>query len=118
MPPDALNDQYLADTPFHDLFSTAVPLRLTHDDRFSHTHIIGGTGSGKTTLIENLILHDIAADDPTAIADAILQLVARPERAMDLRSAGLVLASTHTRPAEATRLVGRWQLRWPELPWG
>ena len=67
LPPDKLIDQYLADTPFYELLSTSVPLRLTNEDRFGHTHIMGGTGAGKTTLIEKLILHDIAADDPPSI---------------------------------------------------
>ncbi len=67
LPLDQIVDVYLKDTPFHDLFMTPVPLKLTAEDRFSHTHIIGGTGAGKTTLIEKLILHDIAADDPPSI---------------------------------------------------
>jgi Helicase HerA, central domain len=67
LPPDKLINQYLSDTPFHALLSTPVPLRLTHEDRFGHTHIIGGTGAGKTVLIEKLILNDINADDPPSI---------------------------------------------------
>ena len=67
LPLGQIVDIYLKDTPFHELFMTPVPLKLTQEDRFSHTHIIGGTGSGKTTLIENLILHDIRSDDPPSI---------------------------------------------------
>jgi hypothetical protein len=67
LPLDQIVDLYLKDTPFHDLFTKPVPLRLTHEDRFSHMHIVGGTGAGKTTLIENLILHDIGSDDPPSI---------------------------------------------------
>jgi glycosyltransferase involved in cell wall biosynthesis len=63
-------------------------------------------------------LERIHADDPAAIADAILGLVASPERAASLRSAGRAFAAAHTRPAEASRLVARWQARWPTLPWG
>ena len=66
-------------------------------------------------------LEVITADDPSAIpaaiADAILRLVAAPERATGLRSAGRTFAAAHTRPAEAARLVERWEARWPELPW-
>lgn len=62
-------------------------------------------------------LERIAADDPTAIADAILRLAATPKRATDLRDAGRAFAAAHTRPTEAARLVSRWQIRWPELPW-
>ncbi|GAA0326182.1 hypothetical protein GCM10009087_40630 [Sphingomonas oligophenolica] len=60
-------DAYLAGTPFYDVFMAPVPLKLTQEDRFSHMHIIGGTNAGKTTLIENLILHDLASDDPPTI---------------------------------------------------
>ncbi|MGQ0661556.1 helicase HerA domain-containing protein [Sphingosinicella sp.] len=58
---------YLADTPFHDLFLTPVPLKLTHEERFNHMHVLGGTGAGKTTLIENLIHHDLLSDDPPSL---------------------------------------------------
>lgn len=44
-----------------------MPLRLTHEDRFSHTHVVGGSGAGKTSLIERLILHDLQSDDPPTI---------------------------------------------------
>ena len=64
---DKLVDAYLGGTPFHDVFTVPVPLKLTQQDRFSHMHIIGGTNAGKTTLIENLILHDLQSDDPPTI---------------------------------------------------
>jgi hypothetical protein len=67
LPLDQIVDVYLKDTVFHALFVTPVPLKLSQEDRFSHTHIIGGTGAGKTTLIENLILHDLRAEDPPSI---------------------------------------------------
>lgn len=60
-------DVYLADTPLHALYKSPVPLRLTHEDRFSHTHVVGGSGAGKTSLIERLILHDLQSDDPPTI---------------------------------------------------
>lgn len=62
-----LCDAYLGDTPFHQVFTAPVSLQLTHEDRFNHTHIIGGTGAGKTTLIETLILHDLQSDDPPSL---------------------------------------------------
>jgi len=67
LPLDALVETYLAGTPFRDLFMAPVPLKLTHEDRFSHMHVIGGSGSGKTTLIENLIRHDLASPDRPSI---------------------------------------------------
>ncbi|MEJ7925781.1 hypothetical protein WG908_03310 [Sphingobium sp. AN641] len=67
LPPVELIDVYLKRTPFHDLFMTPVPLRLTHHDRFNHWHVLAGSGQGKTVLIENLIRHDLASDDPPSI---------------------------------------------------
>lgn len=64
---DELVRIYLAGTPFRDLFLAPVPLKLTHQERFSHMHILGGTGAGKTTLIENLIVHDVLSDDSPSL---------------------------------------------------
>ena len=67
LPLDQVNDVYLDGTPFHALFNAPVPLKLTHEDRYSHMHVLGGTGAGKSTLIETLIRHDLASDDPPSI---------------------------------------------------
>ncbi|HEX8301313.1 type IV secretory system conjugative DNA transfer family protein [Sphingomonas sp.] len=67
LPLDQMADQYLAGTTFHELFQTPIPLKLTHENRFSHMHILGGTNAGKTTLIESLIHHDLQSDDPPSI---------------------------------------------------
>jgi len=67
LPLDKLVDAYLKDTPFHQIFTAPVPLKLTHEDRFSHMHILGGTNAGKTTLIENLILHDIRSEESSSL---------------------------------------------------
>ena len=67
LPLDEIAKQYLRDTPFLEVFNTPVPLKLTRNDRMNHMHIVGGTGAGKTTLIENLILHDLASDDPPSL---------------------------------------------------
>lgn len=67
LPLDKLVDSYLGGTPFHAVFTAPVPLKLTLEDRFSHMHVIGGTNAGKSTLIENLILHDLQSDDPPTI---------------------------------------------------
>lgn len=67
LPLDELVHAYLGGTPFHDLFLAPVPLKLSHEERFNHMHVLGGTGAGKTTLIENLILHDLKGDDPPSL---------------------------------------------------
>lgn len=60
-------DVYLKDTPFHEIFTIPIPLQLTHEERFSHTHILGGSGAGKTQLLQKLILHDLTSADRPAL---------------------------------------------------
>lgn len=59
--------EYVRNTVFEDLFETPVPLRLTHHERMNHWHVLAGSGTGKTVLIENLLLHDIHTDDPPSL---------------------------------------------------
>ena len=54
--------QYLAGTPFLDLACHPVPFVIPRERRFEHCHIIGGTGHGKTQLLQSLALADF--DDP------------------------------------------------------
>lgn len=60
-------ETYLRETPFEELFAVPVPLKLTHEERFSHMQIVGGSGAGKTQLLQNLILHDLQSEDPPAL---------------------------------------------------
>jgi hypothetical protein len=60
-------DDYLAGTPFRNFFLAPIPLRFTHEERFSHMHVLGGSGAGKTTLLQNLILGDLMSDDPPSL---------------------------------------------------
>jgi Type IV secretion-system coupling protein DNA-binding domain len=67
-PPVELVETYLHDTAFEFLFNeTQVPLAYDPETRFAHTWIIGGTGAGKTQLLQNLILHDLQSDDPPSL---------------------------------------------------
>jgi hypothetical protein len=59
-----------------------------------------------------------APDDPDVLARTIVDLIGSSARATALASRGVAFASSHTRPAEAARLVGRWRASWPTLPWG
>ena len=69
-PLDEIVSVYLKDTPFEMLFTQPVPLRITHEERFNHMHIVGGSGAGKTQLLQNLILHDIQSDAALVIVDS------------------------------------------------
>jgi hypothetical protein len=67
LPLDEAVATYLNRTPFYELFQTRVPLAFSRQQRFNHMHIVGGAGAGKTTLIENLIVHDLKSDDPPSL---------------------------------------------------
>lgn len=80
-----------------------LPMRIMQamDDRRRHSYIVGRTGAGKTTLIENLVLQDIEAGQGVCVVDPhgdlIEELLARiPAR----RAADVILfdASDETRP--------------------
>ena len=67
LPLEELVSAYLGGTPFEDLFLTPIPLNLTDQHRFTHMHVVAPPGVGKTVLLENLFLHDVASDDPPSI---------------------------------------------------
>jgi hypothetical protein len=67
LPLDELAKAFFSGTPFLDLLETPVPLRFTHEERFSHMHVLGGSGAGKTTLLQNLILHDLQSENPPSL---------------------------------------------------
>jgi hypothetical protein len=57
--PSDLVSRYLAGTPFSDFFNTPYPYALPLSARFEHTHIVGGSGHGKTQLLQNLLMGDL-----------------------------------------------------------
>jgi hypothetical protein len=65
--PREVTDKILKRTPFHDFLTTPLPLKFDLETRFSHTHIIGGSGAGKTQLLQNMILHDLESEDPPTL---------------------------------------------------
>ena len=42
---------------------------IPHDARLKHTHVVGATGTGKTTLLKNLIIQDIRDGNGLAVID-------------------------------------------------
>lgn len=50
---------YLQGTPFVRFFHCTLPFAIPFPARFEHTHIVGGTGHGKTQLMQFLINHDL-----------------------------------------------------------
>lgn len=84
---------YLKETPFAELFLTPVPLKLTHEVRFSHMHVLGGSGAGKTQLLQSLILHDLKSAEPPAlvIVDSQGDLISKISKLDLFRERDLVL---------------------------
>src|SRR4051812_15772215 len=50
---------YFADTPLVDFLQTPLPFSIPFSARFAHTHILGGSGHGKTQLLQHMILDDL-----------------------------------------------------------
>ena len=50
---------YLASTPLSEYFQTSIPFSIPFSARFEHMHIVGGSGHGKTQLLQSFILRDI-----------------------------------------------------------
>jgi len=57
--PEYLIEAYLQATPFARFFHAPLPFAIPFPARFEHTHIVGGTGHGKTQLMQFLINHDL-----------------------------------------------------------
>lgn len=56
-----LSDLYLRGTPLETLLEIPVPFKVPEHVRFEHCHIIGGTGHGKTQLLQRMIYSDLVA---------------------------------------------------------
>ncbi|MEI9899155.1 MAG: hypothetical protein WDN31_02420 [Hyphomicrobium sp.] len=59
--PTELAELYLGGTPFGDVLDLPVPFSVPDGMRFEHCHVIGGTGHGKTQLLQRMILADLKA---------------------------------------------------------
>lgn len=47
----------------------STPIRLSGTDRFRHIYVLGQTGTGKSTLLQNLIVQDIRVGEGVAVLD-------------------------------------------------
>ncbi|MDQ3763033.1 MAG: type IV secretion system DNA-binding domain-containing protein [Actinomycetota bacterium] len=83
--------------------STAAQLHLSTSDRLRHTWILGPTGTGKSTLLCNIIGHDIAHGDGLVLIDAGGDLVADVlDRIPDSRADDIVVID----PTHSDHIVG------------
>jgi DNA helicase HerA-like ATPase len=94
LPPSELADAYLSGTPFHSLFHMPVPLAVTHDTFFSHMHVCGGTGAGKTQWLSTLIHHHL--EDPACpalvVVDSQSDLINKLSRLEALKDRGILIS--------------------------
>lgn len=66
-PSSALNHPFTLGTNTHA--SQVQTVGLTPAQRMRHTYVIGASGTGKTTLLRNLLLQDITAGEGVALLD-------------------------------------------------
>ena len=65
--PPEIASTYLYGTSFSKLFPLAVPFSIPEPSRFEHTHIVAGSGHGKTQTLQHLILADLQRADPPGL---------------------------------------------------
>jgi hypothetical protein len=68
--PSRLAELYLQGTPWLSLFQVQLPFAIPFPARFEHTHILGGSGHGKTQLLQLQIVRDLiesAADGRSVV---------------------------------------------------
>ena len=53
----------------NDSYAGAVPFGIAENDRLRHLHIVGQTGTGKTTFLKRLAIADIQAGEGVAFID-------------------------------------------------
>ena len=58
---------YLHHTDLEELFYAPVPFTLTDQQRYEHSHVVGGSGHGKTQLLQHLIVNDLERPQPPAL---------------------------------------------------
>lgn len=79
------------------------PIALVPSDRLQHLHVVGPTGSGKSVLLANLILDDIAAGRGCVVVDPKGDLIDDVLARLDRRRVDDVIVFD---PADDTRPVG------------
>jgi DNA helicase HerA-like ATPase len=68
-----------------------VEIRLGEVERMGHIHVLGATGTGKTTLIEALVRDDLANGRPFVLIDPHGDLAARAKREAEAQGRPLAL---------------------------
>ncbi|WP_299602580.1 type IV secretory system conjugative DNA transfer family protein [uncultured Tateyamaria sp.] len=86
---------YLSGTLLADLFALKTPFAIPEELRFEHTHIVAGSGHGKTQTLQYLIAHDLAdvaaGDKSVVVIDSQGDLINTILKAKVLESEDIVL---------------------------
>lgn len=92
---------YLRSTPLYNLFQAPIAVTVPRHIRHEHTVITGGTGHGKTTLIENLILRDLKdpAQPSIVVIDSQRALIGKLSKLADAHRRPLIVIDPKDAPA-------------------
>jgi hypothetical protein len=98
---DDLIFDYLKDTPLYNVFKAPVPVVVPRHIRHEHAVITGGSGHGKTTLLENLILKDVKdAEQPSIVViDSQRALIGKLSRLALVHERPLIIIDPKEAPA-------------------
>jgi len=75
LPPEGMNGKGVITLAVNEHLGVVQPIHVGIDDRMRHTFIIGQTGTGKSTLMESMVLQDIRAGRGVALIDPHGELV-------------------------------------------
>jgi uncharacterized protein DUF87 len=92
---------YLNASPLKGLLDIPVPFHIPEELRFEHCHIVGGTGHGKTQLMQKMIHADLVASQE----DGRSVIVIDSQGDLINKLVRLELFSPHVRDSLADRLV-------------
>ncbi|NSY37530.1 type IV secretory system conjugative DNA transfer family protein [Leisingera sp. ANG59] len=88
-------ETYLAGTRLKNLFSLRTPFSIPEERRFEHTHIVAGSGHGKTQTLQYFIARDLEdvqrGDKSVVVIDSQGDLINTILRAGFLRPKNIVL---------------------------
>lgn len=103
--PEYLIEAYLGGTPFHDFFYRTLPFAIPFPARFEHTHIVAGSGHGKTQLLQFLIHHDLVKAKRNGEGDNRSVIVMDSQGDMIRTISHLKLFDPHDEESLASRFV-------------
>ncbi len=68
-----LNNKFILGVNLHN--DKEQKVTLNHEQRFRHTYVVGATGTGKSTLLQNLIIQDVIENLGVCVVDPHGELI-------------------------------------------